>query len=391
MRSSEKLVPLSAKRIYLDHAATTPLSAPVLAEMLPFLTQHGYNPSGLYAESRIARDAIENARVRIAAILGCETGEIIFTSGGSEGINLAIKGVAVAREQAHRTRIVVSNVEHHAVLRSAEYLRRNRNVHVDYVRVDEYGVVDLNHLESLLGDDLALVSIQYANNEVGTIQPLAEVGALLEDSPVTFHTDAVQAPGALSLNVDNLGVDLLSLAAHKFFGPKGIGILYARRGTRLVPQIQGGSQERGRRAGTENVASIVGMAMALEIATRDREANNLHNSNLSAILHDGLQNISDLKFNGHATKRLANNTNVCVSGIKAEGLLLLLDRAGIAASSGSACTSASLEPSLVLLAMGIPPELAGGSLRLTTGPEITLGDIDYALEVISNAVGHLRQ
>ena len=359
--------------------------------MLPFWTQYGYNPSGLYAESRIARDAIEDARARIASVLGCETAEIIFTSGGSEGINLAIKGVAVAREQAGRNRIVISSVEHHAVLRSAEYLRRNRKVNVDYVRVNEYGVVDLDHLESLLGDDLALVSVQYANNEVGTIQPLAEVGALLEDSPVTFHTDAVQAPGTLSLNVDDLGVDLLSLAAHKFFGPKGIGILYTRRGTRLVPQIQGGSQERGRRAGTENVASIVGMAVALEIATRDREANILHNSNLSAILRDGLQDIPDLKFNGHPTKRLANNTNVCISGIKAEGLLLLLDRAGIAASSGSACTSASLEPSLVLLAMGIPHELAGGSLRLTTGPEVTVSDIDYAVEVIGNSVLRLRQ
>ena len=359
--------------------------------MLPFFTQHGYNPSGLYAESRIARDAVEDARARIAAILGCETGEIVFTGSGSEGANLAIKGTAVAREQAGRNRLIVSSVEHHAVLRSAEYLRRNRDSRVDYLRVNEHGVVDLSHLERLLGDDLALVSIQYANNEVGSIQPLTEIASLLEGTGITFHTDAVQAPGALPLDVDALGVDLLSLAAHKFHGPKGVGALYIRRGTRVVPQIQGGTQERGRRAGTENVALIVGMAAALEIAVRDQEANNRHNSHLSRLLRDGLQRIPDLRFNGHPTHRLPNNTNVCLAGVKAEGLLLQLDRAGIAASSGSACTSASLEPSLVLLAMGIPPELAAGSLRLTTGPGVSTGDIEHFLDVISAAVPGLRQ
>jgi cysteine desulfurase len=381
---------LASQRIYLDHAATTPVSEPVLAAMLPFFTQHGYNPSGLHSESRIARDAVEDARSRIAAILGCETGEIVFTGSGSEGANLAIKGVAVAREQAGRNRIVVASVEHQAVLRSAEYLRRHRGSRVDYLRVDQHGVVDLGRLERLLGDDLALVSVQYANNEVGTIQPLAEIAALLEGAGVTFHTDAVQAPGALPLGVDDLGVDLLSLAAHKFHGPKGVGVLYIRRGTRVVPQIQGGSQERGRRAGTENVPLIVGMATALEIAVRDRDANNRHNANLSRLLHDGLRQIPDLHFNGHPTHRLSNNTNVCLAGVKAEGLLLQLDRAGIAASSGSACTSASLEPSLVLLAMGIPPELAAGSLRLTTGPDNTEADIQRFLEVISAAVPDLR-
>jgi len=381
---------LASHRIYLDHAATTPVSEPVLAAMLPYFTRHGYNPSGLHSESRIARDAVEDARSRIAAILGCETGEIVFTGSGSEGANLAIKGAAVAREQAGRDRIVVASVEHHAVLRSAEYLRRHRRSRVDYLRVDRHGVVDLGHLQRLLGDDLALVSIQYANNEVGSIQPLSEIAALLKGAGVTFHTDAVQAPGALPLSVDDLGVDLLSLAAHKFHGPKGVGVLYIRRGTRVVPQIQGGAQERGRRAGTENVPLIVGMATALDIAVGDQDANNRHNANLSRLLHDGLQRIPDVHFNGHPTHRLPNNTNVCLAGVKAEGLLLQLDRAGIAASSGSACTSASLEPSLVLLAMGIPPELAAGSLRLTTGPGITEADIQRFLEVISAAVPDLR-
>ncbi len=381
---------MPSHRIYLDHAATTPVSEPVLAAMLPYFTQHCYNPSGLHSESRIARDAVEDARSRIATILGCETGELVFTGSGSEGANLAVKGAAVAREQAGRNRLVIASVEHHAVLRSAEYLRRHRGSHVDYLRVDRHGVVDLGHLERLLGDDLALVSVQYANNEVGTIQPLAKIAALLEGADVTFHTDAVQAPGALPLDVDALGVDLLSLAAHKFHGPKGVGILYIRRGTRVVPQIQGGAQERGRRAGTENVPLIVGMATALEIAVQNQEANTRHNSNLSRLLHDGLERIPDLHFNGHPTHRLPNNTNVCLAGIKAEGLLLQLDRAGIAASSGSACTSASLEPSLVLLAMGIPPELAAGSLRLTTGPANAEADIQRFLEVISAAVPGLR-
>ncbi len=381
---------MDSHRIYLDHAATTPVSEPVLAAMLPFFTQNGYNPSGLYTESRIARDALEDARARIAAILGCETGELIFTGSGSEGANLAIKGAAVAREQAGRNRLIVSSVEHHAVLRSAEYLRRHRGSHVDYLRVDEHGVVDLSHLDRLLGDDLALVSVHYANNEVGSIQPIAEIAALLKGTGVTFHTDAVQAPGALPLNVDALGVDLLSLAAHKFHGPKGVGVLYIRRGTRVVPQIQGGAQERNRRAGTENVPLVVGMATALEFAVRDQEANNRHNAHLSHLLREGLRDIPDLRFNGHPTHRLPNNTSICIARVKAEGLLLQLDRAGIAASSGSACTSASLEPSLVLLAMGIPPEIAAGSLRLTTGPAITEADIQRFLEVISAAIPGLR-
>ena len=381
---------MAAPRIYLDHAATTPVSRPVLDAMLPFFIERGFNPSGLHSESRDAREALDDARARVAAILGAESREIIFTGSGSEGANLAIKGAADARQSAGRDRIVVAAVEHHAVLRSAEYLRRYRGFKVDHIPVDRDGVVDLAHLERLLGDDLALVSIQYANNEIGTVQPLSDIAALLRGTGVLLHTDAVQAPGALPLDVDNLGVDLLSIAAHKFHGPKGVGALYIRRGSRVVPQIQGGAQEHGRRAGTENLPLLVGLATALEIADRDRDISRAHNLALARRLRAGLEAIPAIHFNGHPTHRLPNNTNICISGVKAEGLLLQLDRAGIAASSGSACTSASLEPSHVLLAMGVSPGLAGGSLRITTGPDNRLEDIDRFLDVLVDIVPRLR-
>ncbi len=381
---------MSGERVYLDHAATTPLAPAVLEAMRPFFVEGGYNPSGLHGESRVARDALEDARRRVAAVLGCEPGEVVFTGSGSEGANLAIKGAADGARRAGRDRVVVTAIEHQAVLGAADYLRRYRDIKVDLAGVDGDGVVDRAELEGLLGADVAVVSVGYANNEVGTVQRLAEMAENVRASGALLHTDAVQAPGALPLDVDDLGVDLLSIAAHKFYGPKGVGALYIRRGARVVPQVQGGAQEKGRRAGTENVAGIVGLATALEIADRNRDANVAHNQLLAGRLRAGLAEIDGVRFNGHPERRLANNTSVCIAGVKAEGLLLQLDRAGLAASSGSACTSASLEPSHVLLAMGVEPELAGGSLRITTGPANRPEDIDRLLAMLREAVPRLR-
>ncbi|MDP6348509.1 MAG: cysteine desulfurase family protein [Chloroflexota bacterium] len=381
---------MSDERVYLDHAATTPLAPAVLEAMRPFFAERGYNPSGLHAESRAARDALEEARRRVAAVLGCEPGELVFTGSGSEGANLAIKGAADGARRAARNRVVVTPIEHHAVLGAAEYLRRYRDFKVDHASVDANGAVDREAFERLLGADVAVVSVGYANNEVGTVQPLSDLADGVRASGALLHTDAVQAPGALPLDVDALGVDLLSIAAHKFYGPKGVGALYVRRGARVVPQVQGGTQEKGRRAGTENVAGIVGLAAALDLAERNRDANVAHNRALGRRLRAGLAEIDGVRFNGDPERRLANNTSVCIADVKTEGLLLQLDRAGLAVSSGSACTSASLEPSHVLLAMGIAPELAGGSLRITTGPDNRSEDMDRLLEVLGEIVPRLR-
>ena len=381
---------MSDERVYLDHAATTPLAPAVLEAMRPFFVEGGYNPSGLHDESRAARDALEDARRRVAAVLGCEPGEVVFTGSGSEGANLAIKGSADGAGRAGRDRVVVTAIEHQAVLGAAEYLRRYRNFKVDLAGVDANGVVDREGLAGLLGTDVAVVSVGYANNEVGTVQRLAELVEDVRASGALLHTDAVQAPGALPLDVENLGVDLLSIAAHKFYGPKGVGALYIRRGARVVPQVQGGAQEKGRRAGTENVAGIVGLAAALDIAERNRDANVAHNQALGQRLRAGLEQMDGVRLNGHPQRQLANNTSVCIAGVKAEGLLLQLDRAGLAVSSGSACTSASLEPSHVLLAMGVEPELAAGSLRITTGPDNRPADIDRLLAALREEVPRLR-
>ncbi len=378
-------------RVYLDHASTTPVSATVLKEMLPYFADYGYNPSGLYEESQTSRRALEAARGKVAAVFGCSTDEIVFTGSGSEGANLAIKGAAMAQRRHGRNVVAVSAIEHHCVLHAAEYLQSQHGFQMRVIPVDRHGILDLDFLESIIDDALAVVSIQYANNEVGTVQPIAEIGRLLEDTDAIFHTDAVQAAGALSLGVDTLGVDLLSIAAHKFHGPKGVGALYVREGSRIVPQIQGGSQERNRRAGTENVALIVGLAAALTEAQANRETENRRNGKLSARVRAGLAALDGISFNGHPEKRLPNNTNACVEGINAESLILQLDRAGIAASSGSACTSASLEPSHVLLAMGVAPDLARGSLRISVGRANDESQIDAFLAALDRIVVKLRQ
>ncbi|MDP6060418.1 MAG: cysteine desulfurase family protein [Pirellulaceae bacterium] len=377
-------------RIYLDHASTTPVSDVVLRAMLPYFSDHGYNPSGLYEESRTSRRGLEGSRDQVASIVGCTPEEIVFTGSGSEGANLALKGAAMAQRQRGRNVVAMSAVEHHCVLRTAEYLESQDGFEMRVIPVDRYGVVDLDFLASIVDDSLAVVSIQYANNEVGTVQPVAEIGRLLDETGVLFHTDAVQAAGALSLKVDELGVDLLSIAAHKFYGPKGVGALFVREGSRIVPQVQGGSQERNRRAGTENVALIVGLASALAEAQTGRDAENRRNCEFSARVRAGLAAFDGVSFNGHPEKRLPNNSNVCIEGINAEALILQLDRAGIATSSGSACTSTSLEPSHVLLAMGVAADLARGSLRITVGRANDESQIDSFLAAVAPIISGLR-
>lgn len=359
--------------------------------MLPHFTDYGYNPSGLYEESRRARAALDESREKVAGVFGCDPNEIIFTASGSEGANLALKGAAMAQRHRGRKVVAISAVEHHSVLRAAEYLERQLGFALRVIPVDGDGVVDLEYLQSITDDDLAVVSVQYANNEMGTIQPLAKISRLLEGSGALFHTDAVQAAGTLNLDVAELGADLVSIAAHKFYGPKGAGALYVRDGCRIVPQVQGGTQERNRRAGTENVALIVGLTEALARADAGREAENRRNSELSERVRAGLARLDDVRFNGHPTERLPNNINVCIGGVNAEGMILQLDRVGIAVSSGSACTSASLEPSHVLLAMGIPPEVARGSLRITVGRSNDEQQIDRFLDELSPIVEILRR
>ncbi|MCL4514644.1 MAG: cysteine desulfurase NifS [Firmicutes bacterium] len=377
------------KRIYLDHAATTPVAPAVLEAMLPYFTEKFGNPSTLYFYGREAKQAIEDAREKVAAIIGARPQEIIFTGGGSESDNYAIKGAAFANE-ARGKHVITSAVEHHAVFDTCKFLE-SRGFEVTYLPVDEDGLVSPDEVAKAIRPDTILITIMHANNEVGTIEPIAEIGRIAREKGVYFHTDAVQTAGALPINVDELKVDLLSMSAHKFYGPKGVGVLYVRRGTKLTPLIHGGGQERKRRAGTENVAEIVGLAKALELAQEGMTARNERLIRLRDRLMNGLlEKIPELKLNGHPTRRLPGNVNVSVLYIEGESMLLNLDFKGIAASSGSACTSGSLEPSHVLLAMGMPHEVAHGSLRLTLGNENTEEDVDYILEVLPGIVEKLR-
>ncbi len=376
--------------IYLDHAATTPVHPQVLAAMLPYFSEKFGNASSVYAIARESRQALDRARETVANILGARPNEIIFTSGGSESDNLAIKGVAFAR-RAKGNHIITTAIEHHAVLHTCEHLQKQHGFRVTYLPVDRYGVVDLDALTRALDEQTTLVTIMMANNEVGTVQPLAEIAAILQGREVVFHTDAVQAGGSLELDVDKLGVDMLSLSAHKFYGPKGVGVLYVRRGTTFWPQQHGGAQERNRRAGTENVAGIVGLASALELAHQNLAANNAHVQAMRDILIGGvLERVPDAILTGHPTQRLPNSASFCFKYVEGESILLNLDLLGIAASSGSACTSASLEPSHVLTAMGIPIELAHGSLRLTTGLDNRAEDMRRVVEVLPGIIQKLR-
>jgi len=385
----------------LDHAATTACDPRVVSAMLPYLTQAWGNPSSIYAEAREARKGLDGARRTVAEILGAKPNEVIFTSGGTEADNLALRGVVEGARRARAARgisapphVITTRIEHHAVLHAAEALEHER-VRVTYLRVDGEGFVDLGALREALDEDTVLVSIMYANNEVGTIEPVAEAARIVKahDERIAVHTDAVQAAGALSLDVDALGVDLLSIAAHKFYGPKGVGALYVRGRTPFAPQTVGGSQERNRRAGTENVAGIVGLATALRLAEDERAERNAHLTLMrDRLLEQIPERIGGAIITGprDGAGRLPNNASFAFEHVEGEAVLLQLDLQGIAASSGSACTTASLEPSHVLVAMGVPERYLRGSLRLTLGVENTMDDIERVLAVLPEAVSRVR-
>ena len=379
----------AADTIYLDHAATTPMDPRVVEAMLPFLSEHFGNPSSIYGLGRTARMAIDRAREEVAAALSARPTEIVFTSGGTESDNAAIKGVALAR-QHDGNHIITAATEHHAVLHSCEWLER-LGFETTVLPVDRSGLVDPDAVVGAIRPTTTLITLMYANNEIGTIHPLAEIGKVARSRGVTFHSDAVQAGGALPIDVDSLGVDMLSLSGHKFYGPKGMGVLYVRRGTPWLPWQQGGGQERGRRAGTENTAGIVGIATALRLAVESMETTAAHCARLRDRLHAGLMAaIPDVVLNGHPERRLPNNLNLSFRGVEGESLLLNLDMHGIAASSGSACTAGSLDPSHVLMAIGLAHDLAQGSLRLTVGRGTTDEQVNRVLDVLPPVVDKLR-
>lgn len=379
--------------IYLDHAATTPVRPEVLAAMLPYFGERYGNPSSLHRLGRETAKALRAAREQMADVLGCSPGEIVVTGSGTEADNLALRGVALARRQrGEGQHIVVSAVEHKGILDTAYHLRDYFGFDLTVLPVDATGRVDPAHLAAAIRPDTLVVSIMAANNEVGTLQPLAELSAVCRVRGVPLHSDAVQASGTLPLQVDELGVDLLSLGAHKFYGPKGVGLLYVRRGVSLLPQITGGSQEGKRRASTENVPYIVGLATALALSQAERQAEAARVAALRDRLIDGvLAAIPDAHLTGHRTERLANHASFVVRGIEAEGMLIGLDMAGICASSGSACTSGAQEPSHVLTAMGVPRVDAVGHLRLSLGHSNSEADVARLLEVLPPLVERLRE
>lgn len=375
--------------IYLDNSATTPLKKEVLDAMMPYLTQHFGNPSSIYTIGRNAKAAIDTARQQVADAIGATPAEIYFTGSGSEADNWAIKGIARAKEKKGK-HIITSAIEHHAVLHTLNYLEK-QGFEVTYLPVDEFGKISLAELENAIRPDTILITIMTANNEVGTIQPISEIGNIARAHNVVFHTDAVQAIGVLEMNVKEMCVDMLSLSAHKFGGPKGVGALYVRNGIRPEIFMHGGAQERARRAGTENVASIVGLGKAITLATKNipEKAEKLSALRDYLIEHI-MKEIPYVKLNGHPTDRLPGNANFSFHFIEGESLLLMLDLNGIAASSGSACTSGSLDPSHVLLAMGLPHETAHGSLRISIREENTKEEIDQVITLLPQIVQKLR-
>ena len=376
-------------RIYLDNAATTAVSPEVLEAMLPYFTQCFGNPSSIHSTGRDARRVVDAARKQVAAAIGAQPQEIYFTDGGSESDNWAIKGTAFAK-RSKGNHIITSAIEHHAVLHTCAWLEK-QGFEVTYLPVDEFGRVRVEDVEKAITDKTILITIMAANNEIGTIQPIAEIGKLAHDKGILFHTDAVQAIGAMPIDVNAMHIDMLSMSGHKFHGPKGIGALYIRKGVKIDQYLHGGAQERGQRAGTENLAGIVGMGKAIEIATQHLEENAARLTVLRDKLIDGiLAEIPDVRLNGHRTQRLPNNVNVSVRYVEGEALLLRLDLAGIAGSSGSACTSGSLDPSHVLLAIGLPHEIAHGSLRLSLGTDTTEAEIDEVLDKLPGIVKNLR-
>ena len=376
-------------QIYADNAATTRLSDTALKAMLPYLQEEYGNPSSLHSVGQRAQEALTEARARIAQRLGCQPTEVIFTSGGSESDNQAIRSVAAFGKLKGKTHIISTAFEHHAVLHTLEALEKE-GFTVTLLDVHEDGMVSAQQVEEAITDETCLVTIMYANNEIGTVQPIAEIGEVCRRHGVLFHTDAVQAVGHLPVNVAEQNIDLLSLSAHKFHGPKGIGVLYARRGVPIFPLIHGGAQERNRRGGTENIPAIVGMAAALDEACDHLEEDSAKLTALRERLIAGLSNIPHSVLNGHREHRLPGTVNFCFEGIEGESLLLLLDDKGVYASSGSACTSGSLDPSHVLLAIGRPHEIAHGSLRLSLSPDTTEEEVDYMIGAVTDVVAYLR-
>ena len=378
-----------SKRIYLDNAATTQVRPEVLEEMLPYFTEHYGNPAAIYSFASEAGHAVAHARQAVADVIGANKDEIYFTGGGSESDNWALKATAEAYSSKGK-HIIISTIEHHAILHTAEWLEK-QGYEVTYVPVDENGTVKLDALEAAIRPDTILISIMAANNEIGTIQPLKEIGAIAKKHGVLFHTDAVQAYAHIPIDVNEMNIDMLSASGHKIGGPKGIGLMYIRKGVKIRSFIHGGAQERSRRAGTHNVPGIVGMGKAAQIAVRDMDQISDYESQLrDHLIERVLAEIPYTRLNGHRTDRLPNNANFCFRFIEGESLLILLDQAGIYGSSGSACTSGSLDPSHVLLAIGLPHEIAHGSLRLTLSDATTLEDIDYTVDKLKEIIERLR-
>ena len=377
------------KLIYLDNAATTKTSEEVVAAMLPYFTEYYGNPSSVYEFASESKKAVSNARRTIAETLGAQENEIYFTAGGSEADNWALKATAEAY-QSKGKHIITTKIEHHAILHTAEYLEK-RGFEITYIGVDENGVVKVDELEKAIRPDTILISVMFANNEIGTIQPIKEIGEIAKKHGVLFHTDAVQAYGQLPIYVDELHIDMLSSSGHKLNGPKGIGFLYIRKGVKIRAFVHGGAQERKRRAGTENVPGIVGYGKAAEIAAKTLKERTAKEIELRDHLIDRvLAEVPYTRLNGHRTNRLPNNANFSFQFVEGESLLILLDNNGICASSGSACTSGSLDPSHVLLAIGLPHEIAHGSLRLTLSAETTMEDIDFVVDCIKQIIERLR-
>ncbi len=377
------------KEIYLDYAATTPTHPEVIKEMLPFFNKIYGNPSSLYQLAQKAKGAVEEARKKVAKLINAEPKEVIFTSGGTESDNIAIKGVAYANKEKGN-HIVTSKIEHHAVFNACRWLEKE-GFRVTYIDVDKYGIIDLDQLKDSLSDETILLSIMHANNEIGTIEPISEIARLIRKKGIYFHTDAVQTVGNLPIDVEKLGVNLLSLSSHKLYGPKGVGALYIKKGTKIDSLIHGGHHEQNKRAGTENVPGIVGLGKACEITMKQISGKKETMRVLRDILYQGLKKkIDGIILNGHPQKRLPGILNICVRYIEGESMLINLDLEGICASSGSACTSGSLEPSHVLSAIGISPDIIHGSLRFSLGRDTTEEDIERVIDVLPPIVEKLR-
>ena len=377
------------KQIYLDYAATTPTHPEVLQAMLPYFSDMFGNPSAIYSYGQKAKGAIEEARSKVAGPIGARDEEIVFTSGGTEADNFALKGIAYFNKP-RGNHIITSSIEHNAVIETCKSLEKNGFL-ITYLPVDEYGLVSADDVKNAITDKTILISIMYANNEIGTIEPITEIGRIAKEAGVTFHTDAVQAAGHIPVDVNELGVDLLSMSAHKLYGPKGVGALYIRKGIKLAPFMHGGGQEKKRRASTENVPGIVGFGKAVELARQDMNEEAQRLTRLRDLLIKGLlEQIDHVHLNGHPQKRLPNNVNISVDFVEGESMLLNLDLEGICASTGSSCSSSSLEASHVLLAIGLPHEQAHGSLRFTLGKWTSEDDIGRVLEILPKIISRLR-